>query len=261
MELKLIRPLAFVDLETTGTNFVKDRIVEIAVLKLMPDGNVHEKQTRINPQVPIPPQVTAIHGISDNDVKDAPTFEQIAKTYFLFLDECDLAGFNSTRFDFPILLEEFHRAGIIFDVSTRKFVDVQRIYHLMEPRNLTAAYKFYCERELIDAHTAMADVKATFEVLKAQLDRYPENLKNEIDFLHELSKDGDYVDLGKRMYFENGVETFNFGKHKGRQVIEVFRVEPSYYDWLLKGEFPMDFKEKIKMIREKMKRQKEEMPK
>ena len=247
--------MAFVDLETTGTNFAKDRIVEIAVLKLMPDGNIHEKQNLINPKVPIPPHITAIHGISDEDVKDAPTFEQIAKAYFIFLDECDLAGFNSTRFDFPILLEEFYRAGVIFDVSSRKFVDVQRIYHNLEPRNLSAAYRFYCEKELIKAHSAMADVRATFEILKAQLDRYADNLQNDIEWLHHFTKDGDFVDLGKRMYFENGLEVFNFGKHKGKQVEEVFRMEPSYYDWLLKGEFPLDFKEKVKGIRDRMKKQ------
>ncbi|MBK9730045.1 MAG: 3'-5' exonuclease [Chitinophagaceae bacterium] len=254
MELKLTRPLAFVDLETTGINFAKDRIVEIAVLKLMPDGNVHEKQTRVNPLIPIPAVVTAIHGITDEDVKDAPTFEQIAKQYFIFLDECDLAGFNSTRFDFPILLEEFHRAGVIFDVSARKFVDVQRIYHNLEPRNLAAAYKFYCKKELIDAHSAMADVKATYEVLKSQLDQYPDTLKNDVDFLHDFSKDGDYVDLGKRMYYENKIEMFNFGKHKGKVVTEIFKIEPSYFDWLMKSEFPLDFKEKIKGIRERMRK-------
>ncbi|MBX7109923.1 MAG: 3'-5' exonuclease [Chitinophagales bacterium] len=254
MELVLSRPLAFVDLETTGVNFAKDRIVEIAVLKLMPDGNVHEKQTRVNPLMPIPAAVTAIHGITDEDVKDAPTFEQIAKQYFIFLDECDLAGFNSTRFDFPILLEEFHRAGVIFDVSARKFVDVQRIYHNLEPRNLAAAYRFYCQKELTDAHSAMADVKATYEVLKSQLDRYPGVLKNDVDFLHEFSKDGDFVDLGKRMYYENKIEMFNFGKHKGKAVTEIFKTEPSYFDWLMKSEFPLDFKEKIKSIRERMKK-------
>ncbi|MEO6166231.1 MAG: 3'-5' exonuclease [Chitinophagales bacterium] len=254
MELKLTRPLAFVDLETTGINFAKDRIVEIAVLKVMPDGNVHEKQTRVNPLMPIPAQVIAIHGITDEDVKNAPTFEQIAKQYFIFLDECDLAGFNSTRFDFPILLEEFYRAGVIFDVSTRKFVDVQRIYHSMEPRNLGAAYKFYCQKELEGAHGAMADVKATYEVLKSQLDRYPDGLKNDVTFLHDFSKDGDYVDLGKRMYYENSIEMFNFGKHKGKAVTEIFKTEPSYYDWLLKSEFPLDFKEKIKGIKERMKK-------
>ncbi|MBA3648398.1 MAG: 3'-5' exonuclease [Chitinophagales bacterium] len=256
MDLNLKRPLAFVDLETTGINFVKDRIIEIAVLKIMPDGNIHEKQTRINPKIPIPKHVTAIHGIGDEHVKDAPFFEHIAKTYFLFLDECDLAGFNSTRFDFPILLEEFHRCGVIFDVSMRKFIDVQRIYHNLEKRTLGAAYKFYCSKDLTDAHGAMADVKATFEVLKAQLDHYMEDLKNDIDFLHEFSKDGDFVDLGKRMYFEDGMEMFNFGKHKGKKVEEVFRVEPSYFDWLMKGEFPLDFKNKISAIRERMRNNK-----
>src|SRR6266513_1721918 len=159
MELLLTRPLAFLDLEATGTNVAKDRIVEIAVLKLMPDGNTHERETLVNPQMPIPAGVTLIHHISDDSVKDAPTFEEIAKTFFIFLDDCDLAGFNSLRFDLPILLEEFHRAGVIFDLSNRKLIDVQRIYHAMEPRNLTAAYKFYCEKDLDAAHSAMADVR------------------------------------------------------------------------------------------------------
>jgi DNA polymerase-3 subunit epsilon len=254
MELHLTRPLAFIDLETTGTNLAKDRIVEIAVLKIMPDGNVHEKESLVNPQMPIPPQVTAIHGISDADVKNSPAFSDIAKTIFLFLDECDIAGFNSTRFDLPILVEEFHRSGVMFGLTNRRLIDVQRIFHTLEPRNLSAAYKFYCNKNLEDAHSAMADVKATFEVLKSQLDRYPDSLKNDINFLHEFSKDGDYVDLGKRMYFENGVETFNFVKHKGKAVTDVFLTEPSYYDWLMKSEFPMDFKDKVKAIRERSKK-------
>jgi DNA polymerase-3 subunit epsilon len=254
MELNLTRPLAILDLETTGTNLAKDRIVEIAVLKVMPDGNLHSKESIVNPQMAIPPQVSAIHGITDEDVADAPTFDQLAKAYYLFLDECDLAGFNSIRFDLPILIEEFHRAGVSFDLSNRRFVDVQRIFHMMEPRNLTAAYKFYCAKELEDAHSAMADVKATYEVLKAQLDRYSGELKNDVSFLHEFSKDGDYVDLGKRMYFENGIEMFNFGKHRGKAVTEVFKAEPSYYDWIMKSEFPMDFKEKIRAIKERIKK-------
>ena len=253
MELSLTRPLAFLDLETTGTNLAKDRIVEIAVLKLMPDGNIHEKETLVNPQMPIPVAITLVHHISDDDVKDAPTFDKIAKAFFIFLEDCDLAGFNSMRFDLPILLEEFYRAGVIFDLSNRKLVDVQRIYHMMEPRNLTAAYKFYCEKNLDGAHSAMADVRATFEVLKSQLDRYVDALKNDMDFLHQLSKDGDFVDLGRRMYFDNGIEIFNFGKHKGKAVEEVFKIEPSYFDWIIKGEFPMDFKEKIRNIKERMK--------
>ena len=255
MELKLTRPLAILDLETTGTNLAKDRIVEIAVLKVMPDGNMHEKESLINPQMPIPAQVSAIHGITDNDVKDAPTFDQVAKAFYLFLNDCDLAGFNSIRFDLPILMEEFHRAGVTFDLSNRRLVDVQRIFHLMEPRNLSAAYKFYCAKDLEDAHSAMVDVKATYEVLKSQLDRYAGSLKNDIDFLHEFTKDGDYVDLGKRMYYENGVEVFNFGKHKGKVVTDVFKTEPSYYDWIMKSEFPTDFKEKIKGIKERFRKQ------
>lgn len=251
MELKLERPLAIFDLETTGTNLAKDRIVEIAVLKVMPGGHVHEKQSIVNPQMSIPPQVSAIHGITDEDVKDAPTFNQVAKAFYLFLEGCDLAGFNAIRFDLPILVEEFHRAGVIFDFTGRRLVDVQRIYHQMEPRNLSAAYKYYCEKDLEDAHSAMVDVKATYEVLKSQLDRYGNSLKNDMDFLHEFSKDGDYVDLGKRMYYDNGIEMFNFGKHKGKAVTDVFKTEPSYYDWIMKSEFPVDFKEKIRGIRER----------
>lgn len=254
MELQLTRPLAFLDLETTGTNIVKDRIVEIAVLKVMPDGNLHEKEVRVNPQMHIPEAVSLIHKITDEDVKDAPTFQEIAKPFFIFLDDCDLAGFNSLRFDLPVLLEEFHRAGIIFDLSSRRLVDVQRLYHQMEPRTLTAAYKFYCEKPLENAHSAMADVKATFEVLKSQLDRYTEVMKNEMDFLHEMCKDGDFVDLGRRMYFDNGIEVFNFGKHKGKTVIEVNKLEPGYFDWILKSEFTIDFKEKIRNIKERVKR-------
>jgi len=253
MELSLTRPLAFLDLETTGTNTAKDRIVEIAVLKLMPDGNIHEKESLVNPMIPIPSGATAVHRISDELVKNAPTFEMIAKTFFIFLDDCDLAGFNSIRFDLPILVEEFYRAGVVFDVSNRKLIDVQRIYHSMEPRNLSAALKFYCSKELEGAHSAMLDVKATYEVLRAQLDRYAQELKNDMNWLHDFSKDGDYVDLGRRMYYQEGVEVFNFGKHKGKAVVEVFKIEPSYYDWIIKGEFPMDFKEKVRGIREKMK--------
>ncbi len=260
MQLQLKRPLAFLDLETTGTNVARDRIVEIAVLKVMPDGSMHEKETIVNPQMPIPAAVTLIHKISDEDVRNAPTFQQIAKSFFIFLDDCDLAGFNSMRFDLPVLLEEFNRAGILFDLSDRKLVDVQRIYHQMEPRNLTAALKFYCDKQHDDAHSAMADVKATFEVLKSQLDRYAETMKNEMDFLHELSKDGDFVDLGRRMYIDNGMEVFNFGKHKGRTVVEVYKLEPGYFDWILKSEFTIDFKEKIKTIKERIKKPAERSP-
>ena len=253
MELQLTRPLAFLDLETTGTNTAKDRIVEIAVLKLMPDGNIHEKESLINPQMSIPEGASAVHRITDELVKSSPTFDQVAKAFFIFLDDCDIAGFNSIRFDLPILLEEFHRAGVIFDVASRKLIDVQRIYHNMEPRNLSAAVRFYCSKELEGAHSAIADVRATYEVLKAQLDRYTDGLKNDMSWLHEFSKDGDYVDLGKRMYFKDGIEIFNFGKHKGKPVTEIFKNEPSYFDWIMKGEFPMDFKSKVTVIRERMK--------
>jgi DNA polymerase-3 subunit epsilon len=254
MELNLTRPLAILDLESTGVDTAKDRIVQIAVLKIMPDGNVHEKESLVNPQMPIPPKSTLIHKITDADVKDAPKFDQVAKSFFIFLDDCDLAGFNSMRFDLPMLLEEFYRAGVTFDLTNRKLIDIQRIYHTLEPRNLTAAYKFYCQKDLTDAHSAMADVKATYEVLKSQLDRYADSLKNDMNFLHDFSKDGDFVDLGKRMYFENGTEMFNFGKHKGKVVTDVFKQEPSYYDWIIKSEFPTDFKEKVRGIKERMKK-------
>lgn len=248
MELLLQKPLAVIDLETTGVDFAKDRIIEIAVLKIMPDGNLHEKQTLINPGIPIPPKSTETHGITDEQVKNAPSFRQIAKAFFLFLDDCDLAGFNSTRFDIPVLAEEFLRCGVRFGLENRRFIDVQRIFHLLEPRNLTAAYKFYCKKELENAHSAMADVKATYEVLKAQLDVYEMHLKNDVSFLHEFAKEGDYVDLGRRMYYEENVIKFNFGKHKGKVVQEIFHSEPSYYDWLRNADFPLEFKEKIKDI-------------
>ncbi len=254
MKLNLTRPLVFVDLETTGTDYARDRIVEIAAVKLLPDGNVVEKEDRVNPTIPIPAEATTVHGISNDDVKDAPTFAQVAKDYYLFLNECDLAGFNSNRFDFPFLAEEFLRAGVYFNADDRKFIDVQRIFHNMEKRSLEAAVKFYLHREHEGAHGAGADARATMEVLQAQLDRYPEALKNDTQFLHNISKDGDYVDFGRKMYYDKGVEKFNFGKHKGVPVEEVFRREPGYYDWLMKSDFPLDMKEKLKMIRERMKR-------
>jgi DNA polymerase III subunit epsilon len=252
MKLELARPIAFVDLETTGIDYAKDRIVEIAVVKVLPDGNVIEKSDRINPEIPIPPASSAIHGIKDEDVKDKPAFAKVAKNYFLFLENCDLAGYNSNRFDYPFLVEEFHRAQILFDVTDRKFVDVQRIFHKMEPRNLEAAYRFYCEKKLDGAHAALNDARATFEVLKSQLDKYGE-LKNDVDFLHRVSKDGDFADMGRRMYIEHGKEKFNFGKYKGQVVEEVFRREPQYYDWIMKADFPMDFKQKVTLIRERIK--------
>ena len=250
MQLKLKNPLVFFDLETTGINITKDRIVEISLLKVFPNGKEELKSRRINPEMPIPEQATAIHGISDEDVKDCPTFKQVAKSLADILEGCDLAGFNSSRFDVPMLSEEFLRAGVDFDFSKRKFVDVQIIYHRKEPRTLAAAYKFYCDQELVDAHSAEADTKATYEVLESQLEKYPD-LENDIEFLSkEYSSFNDNVDFAGRMIFdENGVEVFNFGKHKGKSVSKVFRDEPSYYSWMMDGDFPLNTKQALTKIK------------
>ena len=239
MELNLKNPLVFIDLETTGVDIVKDRIVEIALLKLKPNGQSEVKVHRVNPTVPIPAEATAIHGITDEDVKDKPTFQEIAKSLANMMEGCDLAGFNSSKFDFPLLAEEFLRADIDFDFQKRKFIDVQTIFHKMERRTLEAAYKFYCDKDLTDAHSAKADTMATYEVLKAQLDRYPE-LENDINFLSEFSYHKQNADLAGRIIFdENGIEVFNFGKHKGKSVEGILSTEPSYYSWVMNGEFPL----------------------
>ncbi len=251
MNLNLTKPLAFIDLETTGMDFSKDRIVEIAVVKVLPSGEVLEYCERINPQIPIPAEVVAIHGITNEAVKDCPSFPQVAQKYFDIINDSDWSGYNSSRFDFPFMTEEFGRAGFVFDNTNRRMVDVQRIFHLMEPRNLSAAYKYYCEKNLENAHSALADTRATFQILESQLDRYSDKIKNDIDFLHKFTKDGDFVDMGRKMYFNKGIETFNFGKHKGVPVKEVFKKEPNYYDWIMKSDFPLDFKEKIKSIKER----------
>ncbi len=250
MQLNLKNPLVFFDLETTGINIVKDRIVEISILKVYPNGKEEIKSRRINPEQPIPAEATAIHGITDEDVKDCPTFKQVAKSLADILEGCDLAGFNSSRFDVPLLAEEFLRAGIDFDMRKRKFVDVQIIFHKKEQRTLEAAYKFYCDKELENAHSAEADTLATYEVLKAQLDRYPD-LVNDIAVLsQEYSSFNDNVDLAGRMvYDENGVEVFNFGKHKGKPVVEVLRNEPSYYSWMMDGDFPLNTKQILTKIK------------
>lgn len=251
MNLNLTKPLAFVDLETTGVDFARDRIVEIAVIKVMPDGSTIEKCDRVNPTIPIPAGASAVHGIYDNDVQNCPTFKELAPVYAELLADADLAGFNSNRFDFPFLLEEFLRSGITFTVTDKKFVDVQRIFHKMERRNLEAAYKFYCGKELKGAHGALIDTRATYEVLKSQLDRYDE-LKNDVSFLHEFTKDGEFVDLGRKMYMDNGIAKFNFGKYKGQSVTDVFKKEPQYFDWIMKSDFPLDFKEKLRAIKERV---------
>ena len=249
MELKLKRPIVFLDLETTGVDPAKDRIVEISLVKVQPDGSKEVKTRRINPGMPIPPESTAIHGIADDDVKDEPRFEQIAKSLAAYMEGCDLAGYNSNRFDIPVLAEEFLRAGVDVDLKKRRFIDVQNIFHKMEQRTLVAAYKFYCDKDLTNAHSAEADTLATYEVLKAQLDRY-DNLENDIDFLAEFSTRNESADYaGRILYNEKGEEVFGFGKHKGRCVAEIFESEPSYYNWMMNGDFPLYTKKVITEIR------------
>ncbi|HCC85949.1 MAG TPA: DNA polymerase III subunit epsilon [Porphyromonadaceae bacterium] len=250
MQLNLKNPLVFFDLETTGINITHDRIVEISFLKVYPNGKEEIKSRRINPEMPIPPQATAIHGITNEDVKDCPTFKQVARSLADQLEGCDLAGFNSSRFDVPMLAEEFLRAGVDFDMSKRKFVDVQIIFHKKEQRTLEAAYAFYCNKQLADAHSAEADTRATYEVLKSQLDRYPD-LINDVEALSkEYSSFNNNVDFaGRIIYNDQGVEVFNFGKHKGKPVVEVLAKEPSYYSWMMDGDFPLNTKQVLTQIR------------
>lgn len=249
MKLNLKRPIIFFDLETTGVDTAKDRIVEISMVKVKPDGEEEVRTRRINPGIPIPPEATAIHGITDADVANAPKFAQIARSLEEFIRGCDFGGFNSNRFDLPVLVEEFMRVGIDVDFKRRRFVDVQNIFHKKEQRTLVAAYKFYCGKELDGAHSAEADTLATYEVLKAQLERY-DDLANDIDALAEFSTRGDAADYaGRILYDEKGVEVFGFGKYKGRSVAEVFRAEPSYYAWMMNGDFPLYTKKIITEIR------------
>lgn len=246
--LQLTRPLAFIDLETTGTNVATDRIIEISVIKVMPDKSVINKTKRINPGIPIPAATTAIHGITDEDVKDAPTFKQVANEYKQFLEHCDIAGYNSNRFDVPLLVEEFLRLELNFDINSRRFVDVQKIFHLMEKRTLGAAYKFYCDKDLTNAHSAEADAMATYEILEAQLIRYEQQLKPDVEALAVFTREDEYVDFARRMTIQNGIELFNFGKYKGRPVRDVLKSEPQYYDWMMKADFPLNTKQKLTEI-------------
>ncbi len=249
MKLNLKNPIAFIDLETTGVNVAKDRIVEICIVKVMPNGNEEVKTYRVNPGMPIPPQSTEVHGITDADVANEPTFKEIGKTIAKYLEGCDLAGYNSNRFDFPLLAEEFLRNDIDFDMKKRKFVDVQTIFHKMEQRTLVAAYRFYCNKELEGAHGAEADTKATYEVLKAQLDKYPD-LNNDIAELAEFSSQKRNVDFaGFIVYDENGVETFNFGKNKGIAVEKVLETQPGYYSWIMNSDFPLYTKKVLTEIK------------
>lgn len=249
MELNVKNPLVFFDLETTGIDLSKDRIVEICILKVMPGGKTEVKTRRVNPTIPIPASSTAIHGIKDEDVKDCPTFKEVAKSLVQYVEGCDFAGYNSNKFDLPLLAEEFIRADVDFDLKKRKFIDVQTIFHKMEQRTLSAAYKFYCDKDLENAHSAEADTIATYEVLKSQLDRY-DILKNDVDYLSEFSSKTRNVDFAGRIVFDDkDVEVFNFGKHKGRPVVDVLSSEPGYYAWMMHGDFPLYTKKVLTRIK------------
>jgi DNA polymerase III subunit epsilon len=250
--LQLTRPLAFFDLETTGITITTDRIIDIAIIKLMPDGEQQKKYFRLNPGIPIPAQSTAIHGINDDDVKDAPTFKQVANEIKQFLDNCDLAGYNSNRFDIPLLTEEFLRIGLDVNVKDRKMVDVQQIFMKMEKRTLEAAFQFYCNKKLENSHSAEADVQATLEVLLGQIAKY-EDLDSSVDALHNISKGEDFADFSRRIKINAGVPCFNFGKYKEQSVAAVFEKEPQYYNWMMKGDFAQDTKAVITDIYTKLK--------
>ena len=250
MKLNLKNPIVFFALETTGTNINSDRIVEICYLKVHPNGNEESKTLRINPEMPIPEASSVIHGIYDADVVDCPTFREVAQNIANDIEGCDLAGFNSNRFDVPVLAEEFLRAGVDIDMSKRKLVDVQVIFHKMEQRTLSAAYKFYWDKDLQDAHSAEADTRATYEVLQSQLVRYSSELKNDIAFLAEYSSYNKNVDFAGRMvYDENGVEIFNFGKYKGHIVSEVLKKDSGYFSWIQNSDFTLNTKAMLTKIR------------
>ncbi len=249
MKLNLKNPVVFFDLETTGVNITSDRIVEISYLKIFPNGNEVSRTMRINPEMHIPEQASEVHGIYDDDVKDCPTFKQVAKDVAHDFEGADIAGFNSNRFDVPLLAEEFLRAGVDLDMTRRKFIDVQVIFHKMEQRTLSAAVKFYCGKELEGAHSADADTRATYEVLQAQLDRYDE-LQNDIAWLSEFSSHTRNVDFaGRIVYDDKGVEVFNFGKYKGIPVVEVLRRDPGYYSWIMQGDFSLNTKQVLTRIK------------
>lgn len=261
MNLQLKKPLAFFDLEATGVSISQDRIVEICILKIFPNGEREVKTWRVNPEMPIPPASTKIHGITDEDIKDSPSFKLLAKEIGRFFDGCDLAGFNLIKFDVPMLVEEFLRAGVDFDVTHRKIVDAQRIFHMMEPRSLSAAYKFYCGKSLENAHSAEADTIATFEVLDAQLAKYdgqaipfdkgddPGKIENDVVALAKLTLSNQVDFAGRMVYNEKREEVFNFGKYKDKKVADVLKTDPSYYDWMLKGDFSLDTKRRLTEIK------------
>lgn len=249
--LQLIKPLAVIDLECTGMNLSSDKIVEIAIVKILPDGKKMVKRKLINPEIPIPPSITDIHGITDEMVKHAPTFRQAANEIRQFIDNADLAGYNSNRFDIPMLVEEFLRVSLDLDFRNRKLLDVQKIFHMMEQRTLTAAYKFYCNGNLENAHSAEADANATWEVLQSQVEKYPQ-LGLTIESILKCIGEDNTVDFARRMIMENGREIFNFGKHKGRAVTDVLTAEPQYYDWMMKGDFPLHTKQKLTEVFNRM---------
>ncbi len=249
MIINLTKPLVIFDLESTGINTSKDRIVELYMIRIMPDGSRTDLHQRFNPGVPIPPEVTAIHGISDADVANEPSFKQKAPEINHFLINCDFAGFNSNKFDFPMLVEEFYRAEVEFDISKRKFIDAQKIFHTMEPRNLTAAYKFYCSKTLENAHSAKADTEATWDIIQAQLGRYTE-LEPNVEFLHKYSGQSNLVDLAGRMVLNDKQQViFNFGKHRGKVVTDVFKLDTGYYDWMMNSDFPLQTKKVLTQIK------------
>lgn len=249
MELNLRKPLVVLDLETTGVSIASDRIVEFSALKVSPGGAEEWLTLRLSPGIPISPEATRVHGITDADVANEPHFKDVAKRIAAFLEGCDLAGFNSMKFDIPILCEEFLRVNVDFNPARHRYVDVQVIFHKKEQRTLSAAYKFYCDRDLENAHSSKADTAATYEILKAQLDRYPD-LENDIDRLSSFSAFNNNADLAGRIVFnEQGQEVFNFGKHKGKPVEQVFREEPSYYSWMMNGDFPLNTKQVITAIK------------
>ena len=254
MKLKLTRPLVFFDLETTGTNISRDRIVEISVIKLMPAGTVIEKTRRINPEMPIPAEATAVHHITDDDVRNEPTFRQIAVSLAQMLSGCDIAGYNSNRFDVPLLDQEFERAGVDFDISRARMIDVQTIYHKKEPRTLVAAYRYYCDKNLEEAHSALADTRATMEVLLAQLDRY-DDAPTEVGALADYASANRNVDImGRLIYDDKDREVINFGKYKGQLAEEVLRRDPGYYNWIMSGDFPRNTKNAFTRVKLRIKK-------
>lgn len=251
-KLNLKRPIVFFDLETTGTDHVHDRIVELAFIKLMPNGNTEKYVRRINPGMPIPPSSTEFHGITDEDVVNLPQFKHIAHELYDWIRGCDMGGYNSSKFDIPVLAEEFLRAGLHVDFTERNMIDVQQIFFKMESRTLKAAYNFYCNKQLEKAHSAEADIQATIEVLEAQLERYGE-LATDVPSLHRFTNTEEYVDYARRMVMKEGHPVFNFGKYKGRKVEEIFTIEPQYYDWMMQADFALHTKQKISEILNKMK--------